>query len=240
MATNNAIDAPLPLTVPNGGTGRATGTTAYGTICAGTSATSAQQTVSPGTSGQVLTSNGASSLPSYQALPGSTSALTWLGSVSASASATVSFPNLLTATYDNYIVIYENVICSATTQMQAVVGTGATPTYQATNYVSGAAEILFGGLTVPADITTYINITGAAIQVTAAGLSAGGFLMIGNANSTNNQNYYGMESFKAASHPATTLTWGYWAGGVVLTSLQFALSTGTYTTGTFKLYGYQN
>lgn len=57
----------LPLTVANGGIGVSTLTTAYGTLCAGTTATGTVQTVSPGTSGQVLTSNGASSLPTYQA-----------------------------------------------------------------------------------------------------------------------------------------------------------------------------
>ena len=67
MATNNSINAPFPFTVVQGGTGVITLTTAYGTLCAGTTATGAIQTVSPGTSGHVLTSTGASSLPSYQA-----------------------------------------------------------------------------------------------------------------------------------------------------------------------------
>ena len=57
------------LPVGNGGTGRTTATTAYGLIAAGTTATGAQQTVSPGTSGQVLTSNGSSALPSFQTAP---------------------------------------------------------------------------------------------------------------------------------------------------------------------------
>jgi hypothetical protein len=57
-----------PVTVANGGTGRATGSVAYGVICAGTTATAAQQTVaSVGSSGQVLTSNGAGALPTFQA-----------------------------------------------------------------------------------------------------------------------------------------------------------------------------
>jgi hypothetical protein len=57
---------PIPLTVPNGGTGDVT-FTAYSVICAGTSATGAFQNVSGlGTSGQALTSNGPGALPSWE------------------------------------------------------------------------------------------------------------------------------------------------------------------------------
>jgi len=67
-----ALTLTAPLTVANGGTGRATSTTAYAVLCAGTTATGAHQsTASAGTSGQVLTSNGASALPSFQAAPAS-------------------------------------------------------------------------------------------------------------------------------------------------------------------------
>lgn len=55
-----------PLSVAQGGSGRAT-TTAYAVICGGTSATGANQSIaSVGTAGQVLTSNGAGALPTFQ------------------------------------------------------------------------------------------------------------------------------------------------------------------------------
>mgnify|MGYP002713209083 CR=1 FL=1 len=58
------------LPVAGGGTGNST-FTAYSVICAGTTATGAFQNVSGvGTSGQVLTSNGAGALPSWQAAGG--------------------------------------------------------------------------------------------------------------------------------------------------------------------------
>ena len=56
------------ITVANGGTGLTTFTTAYGVIAAGTTATGALQNCGAGTAGQVLTSNGASTLPSFQAI----------------------------------------------------------------------------------------------------------------------------------------------------------------------------
>lgn len=55
------------LAVDNGGSGR-TSHTAYAVICGGTTSTGAQQSIaSVGTSGHVLTSNGASALPTFQA-----------------------------------------------------------------------------------------------------------------------------------------------------------------------------
>jgi len=55
-----------PLVVGSGGSGRDTAT-AYAVICGGTTSTAAHQSITGvGTSGQVLTSNGASNLPTFQ------------------------------------------------------------------------------------------------------------------------------------------------------------------------------
>jgi hypothetical protein len=62
--------------VADGGTGK-TSTTAYAVLCGGTTSTGALQSVaSVGTSGQVLTSNGAGSLPTFQSLSGSSISVT--------------------------------------------------------------------------------------------------------------------------------------------------------------------
>lgn len=74
-----------PLAVTSGGTGLSTATTAYGVVCAGTVATGAFQVLnSLGTAGQVLTSNGAGVLPSWQA-GGSGSGVATVQSVSQAA-----------------------------------------------------------------------------------------------------------------------------------------------------------
>ena len=60
------------LPVANGGTG-ATTQTAYAVLCGGTTSTGAYQSIAGvGTSGQVLTSNGAGALPTFQAAAGAT------------------------------------------------------------------------------------------------------------------------------------------------------------------------
>jgi hypothetical protein len=64
------------LVVSNGGTGRAS-STAYAVICGGTTSTGAQQSIAGvGTSGQVLTSNGAGALPTFQAAGSSSITIT--------------------------------------------------------------------------------------------------------------------------------------------------------------------
>lgn len=69
IATKATAALPIPVTVANGGTGLTT-TTAYGLIAAGTTATGNFQQVSgTGTSGQILTSNGAGALPTWQNAP---------------------------------------------------------------------------------------------------------------------------------------------------------------------------
>lgn len=59
---------PVPLPTAQGGTGL-TSTTAYAVLCGGTTSTGNLQSIAGvGTSGQVLTSNGAGALPTFQAL----------------------------------------------------------------------------------------------------------------------------------------------------------------------------
>jgi len=70
LASGSLAAGFTPVTVPIGGTGNTT-FTAYSVICAGTTATGVFQNVSGvGSSGQVLTSNGAAALPTWQAAGG--------------------------------------------------------------------------------------------------------------------------------------------------------------------------
>lgn len=67
--------SPLPFSVPQGGTGDSS-FTAYAVLAGGTTSTGALQQVSGlGSSGQVLTSNGAGALPTWQ--PASSGTMTW-------------------------------------------------------------------------------------------------------------------------------------------------------------------
>lgn len=73
VETTNILDGAVTdvkinavFNVPKGGTGLSTLTTPYGILCAGTTATGNIQNAGTGTAGQVLTSNGANSLATFQ------------------------------------------------------------------------------------------------------------------------------------------------------------------------------
>lgn len=94
------------LAVARGGTGLASAT-AYAVICGGTTSTGAFQSVaSVGTSGQVLTSNGAGALPTFQAAgaaaPAPGARVLIQSQTVSTAVATVDFTSGIDATYDEY------------------------------------------------------------------------------------------------------------------------------------------
>ncbi|MBP7854567.1 hypothetical protein KAZ82_01365 [Candidatus Babeliales bacterium] len=92
-----------PVSITCGGTSL-TACQAYAILCGGTSSISPLQSVSGlGTSGDFLTSNGASSLPSFQTKSGELVLITQ----SAVSSASITFDNtFITSSYSNYLLIY--------------------------------------------------------------------------------------------------------------------------------------
>lgn len=70
-ATATILTSNTAVTVAQGGTGRATSTTAYGLLAAGTTATGAHQTLSAGATTDILVGGGASALPAWTTATGS-------------------------------------------------------------------------------------------------------------------------------------------------------------------------
>ena len=140
--TNNSINSPIPTTVANGGSGRASGTTAYAPICVGTTATGAQQTASTGlsSSGYVLTSTGASSLPTFQTVGASGSGLVLIAAATPSSAASVQFNNNLTSTYNQYLLVY-SLFLGSTSLLYINYGYGGTPTYSTSGYTG---QVFYG------------------------------------------------------------------------------------------------
>src|SRR3990167_2590434 len=114
--------------VAYGGTGRASHT-AYAVICGGTTTTGAQQSIaSVGTAGQVLTSNGAGALPTFETLAASAPADATY--VTLSTNGTLTNERVLTGT-SNQITVTDNgagstVVLSTPQNLH----TSATPTFQ--------------------------------------------------------------------------------------------------------------
>ena len=67
----SGLELATPLAVAEGGTGRATGTTAYALVATGTTATGAQQTLAVGATTELLVGGGASALPVWTTATGS-------------------------------------------------------------------------------------------------------------------------------------------------------------------------
>lgn len=108
-----------PLSVPQGGTGRATSTTAYGLLAAGTTATGVQQTLAAGLTTQILVGGGASALPVWTVATGS-------GAPVRATSPTLVTPVLGVATGTSFNSITGLSSTSPAMDGTAAVGTGVT------------------------------------------------------------------------------------------------------------------
>jgi hypothetical protein len=107
----------LPLPVSDGGTG-ATSATAYAVQCGGTTSTGAHQSIaSVGTSGQVLTSNGAGALPTFTTLQ-SGNVRAWVSFNGTASPITITGSGNVTSITDGgvgvYTVNFTNALASAT------------------------------------------------------------------------------------------------------------------------------
>ena len=101
-----SINGPIP--VATGGTGVST-TTAYTVQCGGTTSTEPLQSIaSVGTSGQVLSSNGAGALPTFQSVSSGLGG-TFISSVTIDDDSTAEFTSGISSTYNMYMFVFENV-----------------------------------------------------------------------------------------------------------------------------------
>jgi hypothetical protein len=167
--TTGALGAGFtPVTVPIGGTGNTT-FTAYSVICAGTTATGTfQNVVGLGSSGNVLTSNGAGALPTWQAATGTGTVNSGLiNQVAYYAAAGTAVSGLATANNGILITSGSGVPSIATTfgqglsvaSSQLSVGAANNIPFNTTKGIqdnNGNSQLLF---TVTASAVNYINIT---------------------------------------------------------------------------------
>lgn len=146
------------LDVTRGGTGRATSTTAYGLIAAGTTATGAHQTLAVGATTEILVGGGASALPVWTTATGTgaparAGSPTFTGTVSAAA---VTMTGTLTLTaasmqIDNNQYIYGKTSAAASTRLIGINSSNACfvgsvdQTVASINFSSGGSN--WGALT---------------------------------------------------------------------------------------------
>ena len=132
-----------------GGTGRSSHT-AYAVICGGTTTTAAQQSIaSVGTSGQILTSNGAAALPTFQA-PAAGGSWTLLTSTAISTDAFIAFnATYITDTYDIYALGFQGIDPENDgVNLQFQVSNDNASTWEATGYQGSAMVTIYGAASV--------------------------------------------------------------------------------------------
>jgi len=289
---------PTPVAVADGGTGRNTGTTAYGTICAGTTATGAQQTVSPGTSGkplvsggasalpsyttlgvdgggtgvasltayavmcggatstgavqsiasvgtsgQVLTSNGAGALPTFQANSGGSGTWVLLSTATASSSASIDFTSSIDGTYDMYAVAFQTVQPATNgVQFWSRMRSGGSFRSTAGDYTwaVGWYTTAASGENSSSDTEITLVASGRPLSNTSTKGVSGLYYFSDPDSTTTHKRMWGTHtSWDSASGILVSAYASGWLIGVTtaVDGIQFLMSSGNISVGTFQLYG---
>lgn len=222
--------------VAGGGTG-ATSFTAYAVVCGGTTSTAALQSIaSVGNSGEVLTSNGAGALPTFQAASGG-GAWVYISTATASSSASITFTNL-SSTYYMYVVLMSNVV-PATNAVNFLMRTS---TNNGVSYDSGASNYKYVGSRTSYSSSPTPSVTGSSTgtsieiypSMSNASADAGSFsLRLYDPSLVNT----GRISWEGTASTSDRYGSGIRDAVADIDAIQFLMSSGNISTGTFKLYG---
>lgn len=235
-ATTGAVTLAGTLNVANGGTG-ATSLTANNVILG--NGTSAVQTVAPGASGNVLTSDGTTWISAAAGGGG--------GSITLISTQTITVPTTAVewtglSGYDSYMLVVTNpLVTSGDGTLIVQIGTGATPTYLTSGYYTA-------GLVIGSSATNYgsiILLTNASFSSYSSGVILG-YTAYTSVSKGISETFFlnGMISdyFSVTGTSAMGNAGGYSSGGInsqnTATAIRLADRTGgTMTSGTFSLYG---
>lgn len=234
MSTNNATNTSNPITVPQGGTGNSS-LTAYSVMCGGTTTTGNVQSVSGlGSSGQVLTSNGAGALPTWQASSPSGAGTILLQTLTASSSSNLTFTSTyITNTYNSYMILFDNLApSSSTVQLLMDWSTDNGSTYLNSNYTSGVNSTAYGSATwTNANSTTTSPLS---TTTSSTGNRLSGNIIIVNLTSGSPYASYTGRMFNSAG--TNMILFGA-NSGTTVNNIRFTFSSGNISSGKISLYG---
>ena len=238
------------LGVANGGTGATT--LSANAVLLG-NGTSALQTVAPGASGNILTSNGTTWTSATPAAGGA--GWTLISVVTASNSATVDFTTGIGSTYDDYVVVADNLIAATNAanmgvqmytagawitslysyNIQSLDSSSSTPTY--TRSISAPRGLILpslsdgsgGTFAMPGAFTAFFyDLNGTGVLSYGKPYVVNSIVMATNANSVAVAGQGGGFLFDGLSNSPAAVT-----------GIRFLMSSGNITSGTFRLYGIQ-
>jgi len=240
--TRNSWGSDIPVEVSLGGTGRSTNT-AYAVTCGGTTTSGAEQSIaSVGTANQVLTSNGAGALPTFEDASGGGAGL-WVevGSDSASASSSIDFDSVFSSTYNIYhIVITKFLPVDHGHSFRLKVSNDNGASWESWSKYYGNYNGSYGTIYQDEDafygkdaIRLKDNLSNSATQY--VNLSMWVY------RPADSSVFTGMQ-WQIHNFADSTSLWNYTGGGYYniaesLTGIQFYMSSGNISTGHFKVYG---
>lgn len=161
-----------------------------------------------------------------------------LAEVSSASTASANFDNLMTATYDHYFFTISRVYPATNNVIYGCrVGTGAGPTYEATNYDGDVLDLGAGS----GGNVTRFPLTRTNMRNTTPTKVGNGYAYIHNTNdATNFKGISGAFSYHETGDTfMATVFGGTWAGATVLTSAQFFASSGNHAC-LIRMYGVRN
>lgn len=241
-------EGPHPLPVQSGGLGVSTVTgiitnnggsavtgnaiTQYNTLSGGASSTI--NNIPPSaTTGYGLCSNGVSSQPTFRNIPGSS--LVFLGSQTASVSASLTFTSLISSAYSTYFVDFYSVTPSTTNRnlnCRFSIDNGAN--WIATDYLGGTIVVPYNSTTWTAGVST----TAVQVSTNISSLSkSNGYLWLYNLVGSNQPCVIGRVSGTITTNAPMGRFSGTNTANTNINALQFFYASSNMATGTFNLYG---
>lgn len=203
------------------------------------SAAGTTQMLAVGSAGQVLTSAGAGA-PTWSAP--SSGAMTFISVQTVSGTpSTLDFTSGIDSTYDDYMVIFEDVAFSASTKLCLQIRKSGS--FQAVDYNYGIFYLQFSGSSSNSTSTGDVN---SILSWTSLSTNRrSGFMYLYNANSTTawaqGITFQSQSVGSSTTGTNNNLAWGGSTQGTAaaVTGLRFYPESGTFTSGTFRLYGIQ-
>jgi len=186
---------------------------------------------SPGSSGNVLTSNGTAWVSSA---PGGGSAMTLISTQTASSSASLSWTGL--SGYDYYFIILENFIpVAAGDNIGLVVGIGST-TYLTGNYNYAAARTTYAGSTSGPGGTSFAYCPFDSGYGTSSAVNATGHLkgILSGKFSFDNANHMYQDS---STYPSSFVAGSLIGNSSAITAFKLVYASGNISSGKASLYG---